>query len=359
MIGSTQAPSGVPGPGRFVLQPFNAVASEGFAAWLADRHVALAVTTGDRLMLIGLDRAGSVRIDELAIDGATGLACDDGQTLWVAGRWRLHRFEQALAAGEVDDAGHDKLFVEQATHTTGFVACRDIAVAADGTPRFASALFNCVAMPSRRHHFTAVWRPPFVSCYVGEDRAHVTGVAVERGQLAFVTCAAASDVRDGWRAGAADGGLVVDAASGETIASGLSLPHSPRLHDGRLLVAAAGTGELCAIDPATGAVEPVVRVAGLARGLAPHGRFAVLGCSRVRPDDHYGATLAGMLPEPAQRHAIVVVDLDGGRVVHELELHAASGRVYAIAVLEETACAGAEDAAGGLREQLVIAPLAG
>ena len=354
MIGDSLAPAGVPGPGLVEVQPFNAVASEGFAAWLAEQRIAIAVTTGERLMLVGLDPRGRVRIDELAIDGATGLACDDDRTLWVASRWRLHRFEQALAAGDVD-GGHDKLYVEQSTRTTGFVGCRDVAVAADATPRFASTLFNCVAMPSSRHHFTAVWRPPFVSAYVGEDRAHLTGIALDGGALAYVTCAGASDVHDGWRASLRDGGVVVDAVAGEVLARGLSVPHSPRLHEGRLFVAAGGTGELCEVDRADGSVEAIVRVPGFARGLALHGRFAVLGCSLVHQGDPDASTAAGELAADEQRHAIVVVDLDRGAVLHELDLQAASGRIFAAAVLEDTACARATDASGGLRELVSIA----
>jgi len=355
VIGGSHTPAGVPGPGLFEVQPFNAVASEGFAGWLHEQRVAVAVTTGDRLMLVGLDPRGRLRIEELAIDGATGLASDGGRTLWVASRWRLHRFEQALADGETDGAGHDRLFCEQSTRTTGFVGCREVAVAADGTPRFTSTLFNCVAMASTRHHFTAAWRPPFVTAYVGEDRAHLTGLALDRGVLAYATCAAMSDVRDGWRAGLRDGGVVVDARAGEIVARGMSLPSSPRLHDGRLYVTSAGAGELRRIDLADGRAEVVARVPGLARGLAMHGRFAALGCSRAHPEGPYAATAAGALPDERARQAVVIVDLGRGLVVGELELLAASGEVFAVAVLEDTACAVATDAAGGLREQLSIA----
>lgn len=356
MISTTQAPSGVPGPGRMLVQPFNAVVSDGFAGWLAEQRIAVALTTGDRLMLVGSGPRGSLRIDELAIDGAAGLAAVGSQTLWVAARWRMHRYEQALAAGEADDAGHDRLFLEQSARTTGFLGCHDVAVAADGTPRFTSTLFNCVAMPSDRQHFTAAWRPPFVSAYVGEDRAHLTGLALDVGALAYVTCGAASDVRDGWRGAVRDGGVVIDAGSGEILAAGLSLPHSPRLHADVLYVAAGGSGELCVVDRDNGGVDPIARVPGLARGLALHGGFALLGCSRVEPAEPYADTVVGELPEEDQIHGLAIVDLARGSVAHTLELRAASGQTYGVAVLPDTAYAGATEATAGLREELSIGP---
>jgi uncharacterized protein (TIGR03032 family) len=340
------------------MQPFNAIASEGFAGWLGEQGSAIALTTGNRLMLVGLDGRGELRIDELAIDGATGMAAVGSQTIWVAGHWQLHRLEQALAAGETDDAGHDHMFYEQVAHTTGFVGGRDLAIAADGTPRFTSTLFNCVAMPSERHHFTAVWRPPFVSAYIGEDRAHLTGLALDDdGELAYVTCAAPSDVHDGWRSALGDGGVVVDARAGEIVARGLSLPHSPRVHGDELYVTAAGSGELCIVDRRDGAIETIARVPGLARGLALHGRFALLGCSRVDPDEPYVVTPVGALAEEEQRHELAIVDLDRGAVAHTLELDAASGQMYAVTVLPASAYAGASDAAAGLREELSIGPV--
>ena len=46
----------------------------------------------------------------------------------------------------------------------------------------------------------------------------------------------------------ADAGMVMDVTTGEPLLRGLSMPHSPRLHDGRLWLLNSGAGELGSLD---------------------------------------------------------------------------------------------------------------
>src|SRR5690606_19015742 len=107
---------------------------------------------------------------------------------------------------------------------------------------------------------------------------------------AYVSSVSASDVADGWRERRRDGGVIIDVASGEKVAPGLSMPHSPRLHDGRLWVLNSGEGEFGTIDPVTGKFTAVCFCPGYARGLAFIGRYAVIGLSRPR----HNQTFAGL-----------------------------------------------------------------
>ncbi|MGO4843683.1 DUF4915 domain-containing protein, partial [Rhizobiaceae sp. 2RAB30] len=77
-----------------------------------------------------------------------------------------------------------------------------------------------------------------------------------------------SDVADGWRDRRHDGGIVIDVASNEIVAEGFSMPHSPRLYDGRLWLLNSGAGEFGFVDPADGSFTPVCFCPGYARGLA-------------------------------------------------------------------------------------------
>jgi hypothetical protein len=45
--------------------------------------------------------------------------------------------------------------------------------------------------------------------------------------------------------------------SGAIVASGLSMPHSPRLYDGKLWLLNSGIGELGVVDPAGRTFTPV------------------------------------------------------------------------------------------------------
>jgi len=102
------------------------------------------------------------------------------------------------------------------------------------------------------------------------------------GAPAFVTCVGRSNVAEGWRDHRRSGGLVLDVASGEAVATGLSMPHSPRWHDGQLWMIQSGTGEFGRVDLATGAFEPVCFLPGFARGVSFLGNYAIIGVSRPR-----------------------------------------------------------------------------
>ena len=52
-----------------------------------------------------------------------------------------------------------------------------------------------------------------------------------------------SDVVDGWREHRAGGGIVMDVLSNTIVAGGLSMPHSPRWHQGKLWLLSSGTGD--------------------------------------------------------------------------------------------------------------------
>jgi uncharacterized protein (TIGR03032 family) len=75
---------------------------------------------------------------------------------------------------------------------------------------------------------------------------------------------------------------VIDVASSEIVASGFSMPHSPRLYDGKLWLLNSGAGEFGVVDPVDGTFTPVCFCPGYARGLAFIGRYAVIGLSRPR-----------------------------------------------------------------------------
>ena len=193
--------------------------------------------------------------------------------------YQLWRFENVLEAGGQHD-GFDRLYVPQ------WATRRAISTSTtSGTERRADLRRHPLQLPrdaERAHSFAPLWRPPFVDRLAAEDRCHLNGLAMRDGRPAYATCVAATNVAEGWREHRRDGGLVIDIASGETVAAGLSMPHSPRLYRGRLWLVQSGTGEFGHVDLATGRFEPVCFLQGYARGLAFVGDHAVIGVSRPR-----------------------------------------------------------------------------
>ena len=280
-------------------------ASRQFTAWLAEKRLSLAFTTYQvgKLFLIGLQPNGRLSIFERTFSRCMGLCADD-TGLWMTSLYQLWRFENALPPGQAHD-GYDRLYVPRVGYTTGDLDIHDVAVGADGRVVFVNTLFSCLATTSARASFRPVWRPPFISKLAAEDRCHLNGLAMEDGSPRYVTAVSRSDVADGWRDRRDDGGCVVDVASGEVVADGLSMPHSPRLHDGRLWLLESGTGHLGTVDRGTGAFAPVTFCPGYLRGLAFAGDFAVVGLSKCRENRTFsGLRLDQNLADLVRRNII-------------------------------------------------------
>jgi uncharacterized protein (TIGR03032 family) len=159
---------------------------------------------------------------------------------------------------------------------------------------------------------------------------------VEAGRPRYVTAVSRSDVGDGWRDRRADGGVVIEVESGEIVAEGLSMPHSPRLHDGRLWVLNSGAGELGWIDPGSGRFEPVAFCPGYARGLAFVGGYALVGLSLARENRTFsGLPLDAVLASRGAeaRCGLLVIDLATGDTVEWVRIEGVVRELFDVAVL--------------------------
>jgi len=157
-----------------------------------------------------------------------------GRKLWMSSLYQLWRFEDFLDPGHKND-GYDAVFAPVTGQTTGDVDIHDIGIDERGAPTFAATRFNCLATLASRGSFRPVWRPPFIDRLAAGARCHLNGMAVGAdGRPAYVTCAGKTNVAEGWREHRRAGGIVLDVATGEVAAAGLSMPHSPQMRNGKL-----------------------------------------------------------------------------------------------------------------------------
>jgi uncharacterized protein (TIGR03032 family) len=131
----------------------------------------------------------------------------------------------------------------------------------------------------------------FISKLAQEDRCHLNGLAMVEGKPKYVTAVSQSDVTSGWRDKRTSGGCLIDIESNEVIATGLSMPHSPRYYHDRLWLLNSGTGEFGTLSLERGAFEPVTFWPGYLRGLAFYENFIIVGLSRPRDRTFTGLKL--------------------------------------------------------------------
>jgi len=313
--------------------------SRHFPGWLAESGASIAFTTyqAGKLFLIGTKPDGKLSIFERTFQRSMGLAVSqDGRSLALATQYQVQRFDNVLPPGEAAPDGHDALYAPHAAWVTGDLDVHDIGWGADGRPVFVNTLFGCLATVSDGHSFKPLWKPPFISRLAAEDRCHLNCLAMADGAPRYVTAVSRSDAADGWRDRRRDGGVVIDVASDEIVAEGLSMPHSPRLHDGKLWLLNSGRGEFGHVDLATGKFEAVAFCPGYARGLAFVGNHAVIGLSLARENRTFsGLDLDDQLKarDAEPRCGLAVVDLSTGDMVHWVRIEGVIRELYDVAVL--------------------------
>lgn len=320
-------------------EKFALTSSRHFPEWLATTGVSLAFTTyqAGKLFLLGVRPDGRLSVFERTFARSMGLGVSaDGRSLVLATQFQIHRFDNILPAGQFSPDGFDAIYAPHAGWVTGDVDAHDVGFASDGRPLFVNTKFSCLAAVSDSHSFRPIWTPPFVSRLAPEDRCHLNGLALEEGRPRFVTAVSRSDASDGWRDRRADGGVVIDVERNEIVAEGLSMPHSPRLYDGRLWLLNSGAGEFGFIDPQSGRFEALAFCPGYARGLAFVGRHAVIGLSMPRESRTFSglpldAALQARSTDP--RSGLAIIDLDNGDMTGWVRIEGIVRELYDVAVL--------------------------
>lgn len=301
-------------------EEFEVFVSDGFSQRLKQLGGSLVFTTYQRgkIFFTGLDSDDKIAIFERTFPRAMGVTfTKDHRSFCLGTLESIYEFDNLLEPGATYGE-YDAYYAPHRSWITGNVDIHDVAYDDTQTPIFVATKFNCIARVARGFSFEAVWKPPFISKIVAEDRCHLNGMVCENNMPKFVTCVSDSDTADGWRERRADGGMVIDVASGERVLEGLSMPHSPRLHDGTLWILNSGTGALGWVDVSSGKFNPIAFCPGFARGLTIVDGYAIVGLSEPRE----GKTFDGLplKEELAKRGAVarcglIVVELSTGKIV--------------------------------------------
>ena len=315
--------------------------SAGFVPLLQRLNVSVALTSyqSGRLYLLGRNPAGGLMVDERLFEKAMGITVEE-KSLVLATLFQIHRFGNTLKPGELVNNTFDACYVPRISHSTGILDAHDVGLLASGETVFVNTRFNCVAKTSLAFSFTPIWKPDFISDIVDEDRCHLNGMAIQDGEVRYVSAVSRSNTIDGWRDRRADGGVVVDVKSNEIVCSGLSMPHSPRLYQDKLWVLNSGAGELGWIDPKEHAFYVLAFCPGFLRGLAFHDRYAFVGLSKPRYQRFEGLALDAKLKAADSEPwcGLQVIDLQTGTCVEWFRIDGAVSEIFDVGVIPGVAC---------------------
>ena len=288
-----------------------------------------------------------------------GLAVD-AQRLTIGTRNQIWFLRNAPdIAARVEPAGqHDACYLPRSSHVTGDIGVHELAwaysrgqesggrgqktdanssLAPDScllTPELwiVNTRFSCLCTLHADYSFVPRWRPPFITGLAAEDRCHLNGLAIVDGRPRYVTALGETDTAGGWRANKPQGGCLMEVSIGEMISRGLSMPHSPRWHDGRLWILESGTGQLVLVDAAAGRRQTVAELPGFARGLAMCGPYAFIGLSKIRKTSAMdGVPLAERREQ--LKCGVAAVDLRSGQVIALLEFQTAVEEIFDVQLL--------------------------
>jgi uncharacterized protein (TIGR03032 family) len=305
---------------------------------LSQLGVSLLVSTyqAGKVVAVGV-AAGELTLSYHNFERAMGLAVKP-DALAVAARaqvWLLHAAPD-LAARVEPTGRHDACFLTRSSHFTGEIQVHELAWAGDEL-WLVNTAFGCLCTLDGRHSFVPRWRPPFLTALAADDRCHLNGLAVADGRPTYVTALAESDTPQGWRADKVHSGCLIDVASGQTVARGFAMPHSPRVHGGRVWMLHSGAGQLVLVEPATGRAETVTELPGYTRGLALYDRFAFVGLSKIRETATFGGMpIAERRPE--LKCGVGVVDLATGRLMAHLEFVTGVEEIFDVQVVPGARC---------------------
>ena len=246
---SAPAPSrnGTADPG-----PLHAAHTANFPALLRQLGASLLVTTYQAGKLVVVrDQGEQLNTHYRSFQSPMGLATADGGTrLAIGTTLQVWEFRDVPGvARRLEPAGrHDACFLPRSSHVTGNVLIHEMAYGAGNELWFVNTRFSCLATLDAEASFTPRWRPPFVTELEPSDRCHLNGLGMLDGRPKYVTALGDTNTPAGWRANKAKGGVLMDVDSGEVVCRGLSMPHSPRWHGGRLWVCESGSGTLGVVD---------------------------------------------------------------------------------------------------------------
>ena len=199
---------------------------------------------------------------------------------------------------------------------------------------FLNTSFSCLCKLDMNYSFQPVWKPSWITDLAPEDRCHLNGMAMVDSIPKYVSALSQTNTKFGWREKKGVAGVIIDTVTNKVICEGLSMPHSPRWHDGKLWILESGKGSLATVSIETGKVTTIATLPGFTRGLNFIGPYALVGLSQVRESVFKDLPITSKKDE--RNCGVWIVDTRNGEVVGELKFSGVVKEIFDVKVLPNT-----------------------
>lgn len=225
---------------------------------------------------------------------------------------------------------YDSFYIPRVQYFCGYLLLHDLAWS-DNELIGVNTRFSCLCKFGPDYSFEPIWKPNFISKSTPEDRCHLNGVAMSNGQAKYVTALGKSDEKEGWRENKLNGGILMDCESQEILLESLSMPHSPRIIDGKVYLLNSAKGELLLADLKKGKTEIICKLNGFARGMALCKDHLFIALSKFRHRHIFGD-----LPEIDKAQCgVTAIHLPTGAIVSEMVYENSCEEIYDLQIIQD------------------------
>ena len=312
------------------MKDFQVGYTDGFKSALQQTQGSLifSVYQAGKIILLSADEQGLV-LRPISYPKPMGISMH-GQSMAVATKSEIHIYhhsEELAHQVRFNGKSYERLYLPRMTYHTGMLDTHDVRFTADRIVAV-NTRFSCISSFDREHNFKVHWKPHFITSLEPSDKCHLNGLAVEKGEPIYVTALGQGDSAQSWRQNIAHGGILMSVPENKILTEGLGMPHSPKINGSYIYLLESASGSLIRIDRSSYAVEKIVQLDGLTRGLSIVGNTAFIGISKIRKKS---STFAKLDPRVHAEHAsITAVDLSSGMILGQLLFKSVIEEIYDI-----------------------------
>lgn len=265
-------------------------------------------------------------------EGATGIA-SKGDKLAVACKSELNLLRSMPKMAKhypPKPDTYDTIYMPTATYHTGMLSLHDLNFIG-GKLIAVNRLFSNLSEINASYSFEEIWRPPFISESVPEDRCHLNGMATDEGKIKYVSALGETNSYKGWHKNKLTGGIIINAETGKTVMRKLQMPHSPRIYEGKLYFLQSASGELIETNVKKQTWHTLAKFEYFLRGMSKHGDYLFIGHSKLR---HQASTFKGLpKAEKSTRAGVIIFHLPTKSVAGHVFYENSVDDIYDVKIL--------------------------